>query len=89
MNGPFEDDFPPELLAAYADGELPPDLSDRVSRMLENDPVAESLVGDQLSLSPANHDWLRDTAVPPKVLINLVKIKLNKQALIYKNLSTS
>lgn len=64
MNGPFEDDFPPELLAAYADGELPPDLADRVSRMLENDPVAESLVGDQLSLSPANDEWLRDTAVP-------------------------
>lgn len=64
MNGPVEDDIPPELLAAYADGELPPDLAARVERWLENDPEAAMLASDQVNLSPGNEEFRQEVAIP-------------------------
>lgn len=64
MNGPAEDDLPPELLAAYADGELPPDLAARVEEWLASDPDAAMLMADQSALSPLNEE-LKQELQPP------------------------
>lgn len=64
MTPPREDDLPPELLAAYADGELPPDLSERVARWLAADPEALRMGDEQAGLSPANEFLMDELAVP-------------------------
>ncbi|WP_020474819.1 anti-sigma factor family protein [Zavarzinella formosa] len=56
MNGPAEDDLSPELLAAYVDGELPPELAERVARWLATNPEALSMADDQAALTPLNEE---------------------------------
>jgi hypothetical protein len=51
------DDLPPELLAAYVDGELGPHELDRVERWLADDPEARELLDDQESLAPRSDVW--------------------------------
>ncbi len=64
MTRPPEDDLPPELLAAYADGELPPALEARVARWLAAHPEALRTADDQAGLSPANEFLMDELAVP-------------------------
>ena len=57
MNRRTPDDLPPELLAAYADGELGPHARDRVERWLADHPEAREIV-DRI---------LRETTTPVTV----------------------
>jgi anti-sigma factor RsiW len=52
-----DDDLPPELLAAYADGELDPFDRARVEDWLADHPEARCLLEDQESLAPASDVW--------------------------------
>ena len=58
------DDLPPELLAAYADGELGPRDRDRVERWLADHPEARDLLDDQESLGPRNADFWQAVSPP-------------------------
>ncbi len=64
MTRPPEDDLPPELLAAYADGELPPGMEERVARWLADHPEALRTADDQAGLSPTNEFLMDELAVP-------------------------
>lgn len=59
--------FTPELLAAYVDGELDGDSRARVERWLANNPEALAELQAQRALSPANHG-LWERAEPPEPL---------------------
>lgn len=64
MNSFSDDELPPELLAGYADGELSPELAERVERWLAQHPDARDLLEDQLSLTRHNRDWVDEIAPP-------------------------
>lgn len=51
------DDLPPEMLAAYADGELRPHDRDRVEQWLADHPEVRELLDDQESLGPRNAEF--------------------------------
>lgn len=51
------DDLPPQLLAAYADGELAPLDRARVEDWLADHPEARDLLDDQESLAPRSDVW--------------------------------
>jgi anti-sigma factor RsiW len=55
---------PPELLAAYADGELGRAAREWVERWLEEHPEARAALEEQAELSPSNAE-LWDAAAPP------------------------
>ncbi|MBA4063606.1 MAG: hypothetical protein C0501_07815 [Isosphaera sp.] len=59
------DDFPPELLAAYADGELDADTRAAVERWLADHPEARAELDAQRAFSPANGP-LWESAEPPE-----------------------
>src|SRR5947199_9164645 len=65
MPSPRDPDGPrPELLAAYADGELDPETRARVERWLAEHPEARDQLRAQRDLSPENwHLW--QNAEPP------------------------
>jgi anti-sigma factor RsiW len=65
MNRRTPDDLPPELLAAYADGELGPHARDRVERWLAEHPEAREIIETQESIGPGNAE-LWDMASPPE-----------------------
>jgi anti-sigma factor RsiW len=54
----------PDVLAAYADGELDDHARAAVERWLAENPVARACVGAQLRLSPENWRMWRDAAAP-------------------------
>jgi len=64
MTTPRPDRLPPELLAAYADGELSPPERLRVERWLAEHPEAADLMDAQESLGPSNVE-LWQAAQPP------------------------
>jgi anti-sigma factor RsiW len=64
MNQRMPDDLPPELLAAYSDGELGPHARDRVEQWLADHPEARELLDAQESLRPGNGE-LWQLANPP------------------------
>ena len=57
MNAPSPNDFPPEWLAAYADGELPPCERVRVERWLAENLDARELLDTQESLARGNAEF--------------------------------
>jgi hypothetical protein len=59
MTNRTPDDLPPELLAAYADGELGAHQRDRVERWLADHPDARDMLESQESLGPANTEFWR------------------------------
>jgi hypothetical protein len=65
MTSPDSDELPPELLAAYADGELDESMRAAVERWLAAHPEARAELEDQRELSPANAE-LWDRAEPPE-----------------------
>jgi anti-sigma factor RsiW len=65
MNQRMPDDLPPELLAAYADGELGPHARDRVERWLADHPEAGENLETQESLGRGNAE-LWQMANPPQ-----------------------
>ena len=62
---PTPDHFPPELLAAYADGELDADARAAVERWLADHPEARAELDAQREFSPANGP-LWESAEPPE-----------------------
>jgi hypothetical protein len=62
---PAPDDFPPELLAAYADGELDADTRAAVEGWLAAHPEARAALAAQREFSPAN-GLLWESAAPPE-----------------------
>src|SRR5262249_62377002 len=54
MTTPLPDDLPPELLAAYADGELCPRERARVEEWLAEHPEGAELLEAQESVGPGN-----------------------------------
>ena len=57
-------DLPPELLAAYADGELGPRDRARVERWLAAHPESRDLLDDQESLGPRNAEFWQAVRPP-------------------------
>lgn len=64
MNGPDENDLPPELLAAYVDGELSPEMTERVEQWLAVNPDALQIVDDQAMFSSNQNEELPPIPMP-------------------------
>jgi anti-sigma factor RsiW len=64
MSDRLPDDLPPELLAAYADGELGPRDRARVERWLADRPEARETLDEQESLSPKNVEFWQAVSPP-------------------------
>jgi hypothetical protein len=58
------DDLPPELLAGYADGELPPAVRERVEAWLAEHPEALDQLEVQEALGPGNVEFWRAVRPP-------------------------
>lgn len=63
-SSPLPPDFPPEWLAAYADGELDVVAAGRVERWLAEHPEAVELLEGQRWLSPQHDDGAMHGAIP-------------------------
>lgn len=64
MTNSGPDDLSPELLGAYADGELGPADRDRVDQWLADHPEARELLDEQESLGPCNVEFWQAVRPP-------------------------
>jgi anti-sigma factor RsiW len=64
MTNSEPNDLPPELLAAYADGELGPNDRARVEQWVADHPEARELLEDQEALGPRNVEFWQAVSPP-------------------------